>query len=149
MMNKSLIDFSRLAAGKDTRLPVVAVLGDSTTASLRRLIEDVAIADRQAVVVIAPGPSPEDWPSDLRFRLLLEDELATSEGCLCCAMQTGLASVLQSLFLSLLRRTEASVKAVIVVSGAKTVDSLAATLKHAPFLGQRYRLICSLPLREP
>jgi len=148
-MNDGLIDFSRLAAGNDTRLPVVAVLGDSVKRTLRRLVDGVAAADRQAVVVIAPGPSPEDWPADLRLRFLLEDELAANEGCLCCAMQTGLASVLQSLFLSLLRRTEAPVRVVIVVSEAKTVDSLTATLKHAPFLGQRYRLICSLPLREP
>jgi len=136
-------------AGIDTRLPVAAVLGDSVAKTLRCLVDHVATADRQAVVVIAPGPSPEDWPADLRLRLLLEDELASSEGCLCCAMQTGLASVLQSLFLSLLRRTEAPVKAVIVVTEAKTVDSLAATLKHAPFLGQRYRLISSLPSCEP
>ena len=148
-MNESLIDFSQLVAGNDTRLPVIAVFGDSVARTLRRLVDGVAAADRQAVVVIASGPSPEDWPTDLRLRFLLEDELALSEGCLCCAMQTGLASVLQSLFLSLLRRTEAPVKAVIVVTEAKTVDSLAATLKHAPFLGQRYRLTASLPSCEP
>jgi hypothetical protein len=148
-MKACLMDFSQLAAGKDTRIPVLAALGDSVPRILGQLVAAVEPAQKPSVVVFAPGSRPENWPPDLRLRLMTEDELSTSEGCLCCAMQTGLASMLQSLFLSLLRRTEAPVKAVIVVSEAKTVDALAATLKHAPFIGQRYRLLGSLPLSEP
>ena len=148
-MNTGLIDFALFSPGKDTRIPVIAAIGDPVSRSLHRLVEGIAAEDRQGIVVLAPGAVPRDWPIDLRLRRLPDDELLISEGCLCCAMQTGLASALQALFLSLLRREDAPVKAVVVVSEAKTVDSLAATLKHAPFLGQRYRLICSLPLCKP
>jgi hypothetical protein len=148
-MDSGLIDFALLSPSKDTRIPVIAAIGDSVSRSLERLVEGIAAKDRQGVVVLAPGAAPRGWPRELRLRLLPEDELLISEGCLCCAMQTGLASALQALFLSLLRREDEPVRAVVLVSEAQTIDSLAATLKHAPFLGQRYRLICSLPLRKP
>lgn len=92
-------------------------------------------------VVMAPFERPSSWPEHLRFQLLPEDELfSAAEGqCLCCALKSPLADLLRRLFMAVLTKKESSVTKVFVATDSKTPDCLVKTLKHAPFLAQRYR----------
>jgi hypothetical protein len=91
-------------------------------------------------VVMAPFERPTGWPENLRFQPLPEDELLAPEGqCLCCALKSPLADLLRRLFMAVLTKKESSVALVFVATYSKTPDCLVQTLKHAPFLAQRYR----------
>ena len=91
-------------------------------------------------IVIAPFERPTGWPEHLRFQALPEDELLAAEGqCLCCALKSPLADLLRRLFMAVLTKKESSVMTVYVATYSKTPDCLVQTLKHAPFLAQRYR----------
>ena len=93
-----------------------------------------------AVVFMAPFERPIDWPEYLRFQPLPEDELTAAEGqCLCCALKSPLADALRRLFMAVLTKKEPKVSVIYVATHSKTPESLIQTLKHAPFLAQRYR----------
>ena len=67
-------------------------------------------------------------------------------GCLCCGMRSGVGDALRDLFLKALSRRVPPVRRVIIESGAPDSAALRFTLRHAPFLGQRYTLAASLLL---
>ena len=91
-------------------------------------------------IVMAPFERPTGWPEHLRFQALPEDELLAAEGqCLCCALKSPLADLLRRLFMAVLTKKESSVTTVYVATYSRTPDCLVQTLKHAPFLAQRYR----------
>lgn len=90
-------------------------------------------------MVMAPFERPAGWPKNLRFLNLPEDEMAIAEGqCLCCALKSPLAAALRRLFMAVLTKKEPKLSVVYVVTRSKSPESLVQTLKHAPFLAQRY-----------
>ena len=62
----------------------------------------------------------------------------SEEGCLCCGLNSGLGDALRSLFLRVLSKRAAPVDRVVIDALGLDLEQIAFTLKHAPFLGQRY-----------
>lgn len=80
----------------------------------------------------------------LRCVALARDELYENKGaCLCCTLNTPLADALRQLFMAVLTKKQPKVTDVYVVTQAHDEavlsQSLKQTLRHAPFLGQRYQ----------
>jgi len=139
-----------LSGQTDQRISVVALLGGSLHQALDQVFKqlDPTVLGQLVVLACAPGALTQaySWPSNLRLVTLQSDEVMQAKGCLCCSMRSELAAALGKLFLDVLRRHQPIVVGVIVVTKATDASALAQTLKHAPFLGQRYRLVGCLPL---
>ncbi len=129
----------------DKRIPVLVLLGTSLSRALAEVFEGLDSDVLRQVVVLAGQATPAHWPESLRCIHFSDDELINSDGCLCCALGSELPAALSQLFFGVLRRQQEKVGTVVIVTLANTADALANTLKHAPFLGQRYKLLVSLP----
>jgi hypothetical protein len=124
---------------QDHRIEVNA-LQTHSPAEICAWVQSLTEKEARAMVIMAPFEHPKAWPKYLRFKNLPEDELFTAEGqCLCCALKSPLADMLRRLFMSVLTKQEPQVSVVYILTQAKTPLSLLQTLKHAPFLAQRYR----------
>lgn len=132
-------------ASADKRIPVLVLLGTSLSRALVEVFDDLDSEVLKQVVVLAGHAKPARWPGSLRCIHVSDDELVNTDGCLCCALRSEFPAALSQLFFSVLRRQQGKVGMAIIVTQANTADVLANTLKHAPFLGQRYRLVASLP----
>jgi hypothetical protein len=124
---------------QDNRIEV-NVLQTQSPAEIYAWVQSFTEKEARARVIMAPFEHPLDFPKHLRFKNLPDDELFTAQGqCLCCALKSPLADSLRSLFMMVLTKQEPKVSAVYVLTQAKKSDLLLQTLKHAPFLAQRYR----------
>jgi hypothetical protein len=129
----------------DGRIALVLLLGRSLRQAHEQFFSRLDSACQRQLVVFSVDAKPADWLDELRFRQVAEDELADAPGCLCCSMRSELPAALSQLFLGVLRRQVPSVQAVALVTQADSAQTLEATLRHAPFLRQRYRLAACLP----
>ncbi len=131
----------------DPRIPVVGILGSSLLDAMGIIVSQISVSALAEMIVVCDQPKPQAWPAELRLLSLRQDELllARDRSCLCCGLNSELASELSRLFFDVLQRKVPGVKTVVVVSRAVVGDVLAQTLKHAPFLAQRYRLAYCLP----
>lgn len=132
----------------DSRIAVIGAFGGGLVALVDLLLRSTDAMQRRDVVIFAAEARPVQWPAELRLVSLESDELATQEGCLCCSWRSELPAKLGQLFLDVLRRKQSVVKAVVVVSSSGNVDILQQTLRHAPFLAQRFRLAYGLLLTD-
>ncbi len=132
----------------ERRLPLIVLLRQTLDQALVDSFEHLPDDLLEALVIYAPQTAPAQWPKALRLQTVASDELASAQGCLCCAMGSAFAESLSRLFFRVLRRQEAAVRAVVVLTQADDAHALAQTLQHAPFLGQRFYLAgCLLPNR--
>jgi hypothetical protein len=60
------------------------------------------------------------------------------DGCLCCGMHRGLGDALRKIFFEALAERQNKLNRVFLLSDEITGAQLAHTLRHTPFLGQRY-----------
>ena len=67
--------------------------------------------------------------------------------CLCCGLNSALGDHLRRIFFQALSNKKNKLAGVIVLSEQADPDSIKFTLKHAPFLGQRYRYAGCLDIR--
>lgn len=137
-----------LSENADSRIAVIGAFGGGLVAFIDRMLLKTDAMQRRNVVVLSAEARPAQWPTELRLVSLESDELATHEGCLCCSWRSELPAKLGQLFLDVLRRKQSVVKAVVVVSSSGNVDILQQTLRHAPFLAQRFRLAYGLLLTD-
>lgn len=128
------------------RIPVIVLAGATPEQAFERVFCQLNPADLAKLVVFAADLPPCEGLSSLRAYAVATDELNQGQGCLCCSIRSELTSSLSQLFLRVLRRQEQTVAAVVIVTVARDASGLTQALKHAPFLGQRYRLIACLPL---
>ncbi len=63
---------------------------------------------------------------------------AVDEDCLCCGLRSGLGDALRSVFLGALSTRAERLERVLIDANAVRAEQLGQTLKHTPFLGQRY-----------
>lgn len=125
----------------DYRIAIQVLHGDEPREALAHWLIGLKPSLYDTVVVLAPFSNlPEAWPDALRVIHLTNDEMASSDACLCCAMSNEVSDALRQLFFSVLRKQQASVSLVVLATSAVSTEPLARALKHAPFLGQRYRL---------
>jgi hypothetical protein len=129
----------------DGRIPVVALLGQSLAQANEGALKSLNGQIAMETVVFSDQPVPANWPVSLRHIAVASDELAQARGCLCCSMRSELARELSALFLKVLRRQMPRVSLIVIVTNSLDSDALELTLRHAPFLGQRFRFAASLP----
>jgi len=122
-----------------SRIPVVVVRGEHAfeqAAWLKRLMAHPSM--QGSVVVTAAGATRETELGYSRVETFTLARLTSAEGCLCCGMNSGLGDALRSLFLRVLGKRVEPVERVVIDAVGLDVEQIAMTLKHAPFLGQRY-----------
>lgn len=126
----------------DHRIPIEVLQGSDMQMTLAKWVAGLNRDRYETVVVIAPVANPPvAWPAALRLIRTSSDELSVPDACLCCAMSTEVNEALSQLFFSVLRKQQPAVRLVVLATSAESAAPLAAALKHAPFLGQRYRLV--------
>ena len=120
------------------RIPVVAVRGESVaeqTAWLKRLLGHPLM---RGSVVLSPTVQRDIELGYSRVEPFVLARPTSEEGCLCCGLNSGLGDALRSLFLRVLSKRAAPVDRVVIDALGLDLEQIAFTLKHAPFLGQRY-----------
>ena len=125
----------------DYRTAIKVLCGREPRAALTQWLVDLDPSCYKTVVVMTPsGGLPDEWPDSLRVIHTANDELASSDACLCCAMSNEVSDALRQLFFAVLRKQQPPVDLIVLATSASSTEPLALALKHAPFLGQRYRL---------
>lgn len=120
------------------RIPVLAILGDSSrgkTDFLNLLLRSPLLANS---VVFISGADHAEALEHVRTQYLPALGEVSDSGCLCCGMQSGLGDALRDLFLGVLAKRVPPVDRVIIAQTGSDPAALKFTLRHAPFLGQRY-----------
>lgn len=127
------------ASSRDTgRIPVIAVLGtpgSGKTYFLNHLLRLPVLADSVVLTASADALECHDYARVQRLPSLGQP---TEDGCLCCGMRSGLGDALRDLFLRALSKKIPPVARVVIEADTIDPGPLKFTLKHAPFLGQRY-----------
>lgn len=120
------------------RIPLVLVLGEcveATRAFLNLLLVHQAFDDTVVIITKKPHVAP------LAHQRLIELERVEASGqdsCLCCGMHGALGDTLRTLFFGALNDRSQRLDRILIESDSINSLQLAHTLKHTPFLGQRY-----------
>ena len=120
------------------RIPVIAVRGENgveQTAFLKKLLAHASMRDS---VVLTDSVHRDVALGFDRIETFVWAPAASAEGCLCCGLNSGLGDALRSLFLRVLTKRAKPIDRVFIDAASLAVEQIAFTLKHAPFLGQRY-----------
>lgn len=120
------------------RIPVLAVIGlpgSGKTTFLNRLLQVPELA--HSVVLTTAGDQAVKLLHDRVIELPAADFVSDS-GCLCCGMRSALGDTLRELFLKVLSKRLPPIDRVVIETPSLDTAQLKFTLKHAPFLGQRY-----------
>ena len=135
---------------RDVRIPVIAVVGRPGSGKTRWLNRLLSVPQmRDTVVVHGGGTAPGAMPLAHARSIVVagtDPDPDPAIGCLCCGMRSGVGDALRDLFLKALSRRVPPVRRVMIESGAPDSAAIRFTLRHAPFLGQRYALAVSLLL---
>lgn len=120
------------------RIPVIAFAGapgSGKTTFLNRLLQLPELA--RTVVLTTEGENKAGFDHD-RVLFLPAKDFVSESGCLCCDMRSALGDTLRNLFLNALAKKIPPIDRVIIETPALDPSQLKFTLRHAPFLGQRY-----------
>jgi len=131
---------------EDRRIPVLVMLQcslASASSALSTALAGMGSITFDDLILISSEAADANGLMPPRFKQVETDELVQAQGCLCCSMRSELAQVLSQMFLQVLRREIPAVRLVVIVTDANDAKPLEQTLRHAPFLGQRYRLAAS------
>jgi hypothetical protein len=71
------------------------------------------------------------------------------EDCLCCGLRSGLGDALRSIFLNALSARGERLERGLIDAGSIRAEQLQQTLKHTPFLGQRFVYQATLWVLDP
>lgn len=61
-----------------------------------------------------------------------------AEGCLCCGIRSGLGDALRQLFIDALTKRRPVPSRVMILGDGEVAQAITQTVRHAPFLAQRY-----------
>lgn len=120
------------------RIPVVVVRGEQAVEQTAWLKRFMAHPSMQGSVLFTTGATRDTELGYGRVETFTPARLTNAEGCLCCGMNSGLGDALRSLFLRVLGKRVDPVDRVVIDAVGLDIEQIAMTLKHAPFLGQRY-----------
>lgn len=119
-------------------IPIVLVLGECLTAT--RLFLNLLIAHQGLFDSVVIGVK-QDTLDPIRHARLIELprlELSAQDSCLCCGMHGALGDALRQIFFQALNDRSKRLDRVLIESDSIEPSQLAHTLRHTPFLGQRY-----------
>lgn len=135
-------------------IPLILVNGESITDTrefMNILLAHHAFAD-SVVIAIQHDEQVTSLIQPLRFsRVVTLPRLESSaqDSCLCCGMHSALGDALRKLFFEALRDRSKRLGRVLIESNTIDTDQLTHTLRHTPFLGQRYFHQQTIRVREP
>lgn len=138
--------YSTDKATPDKRIAVDVMQGKwSDVASmslLRRLLSSPVFAGAVFVLDEAmPGAWPIDPSSQAAIRLDAGSLMVQGgEGCLCCGFRSSLGDTLRQVFLDALAKRRPIPSRVVILADTDDDEVFRQTLRHAPFLSQRYVL---------
>lgn len=119
-------------------IPIVLVLGEhasDTRCFLNLLFSHRAFADSVLICTQDQALAPMCHP---RLIALPRLDSSAQESCLCCGMHGYLGDTLRTLFFDALGDRTKRLDRVVIESEAIETAQLSHTLRHTPFLGQRY-----------
>jgi hypothetical protein len=120
------------------RIPLVLVLGEcisSTRLFLNAAIAQLACVDSVVIGVKQDGLDPFHHTRLIELPRL---EFSAQDSCLCCGMHGALGDALRQIFFEALKERSKRLDRVWIESNSIEPAQLAHTLRHTPFLGQRY-----------
>ena len=129
-------------------IPIVLVLGECLTAT--RLFLNLLIAQQDFSDSVVIGVK-QDTLDPIRHARLIElprVDFTAQDSCLCCGMHGALGDALRQIFFQALNDRSKRLDSVLIESDSIEPSQLAHTLRHTPFLGQRYfhqmtfRVVC-------
>ena len=129
-------------------IPIVLVLGECLTAT--RLFLNLLIAQQDFSDSVVIGVK-QDTLDPIRHARLIElprVDFTAQDSCLCCGMHGALGDALRQIFFQALNDRSKRLDRVLIESDSIAPSQLAHTLRHTPFLGQRYfhqmtfRVVC-------
>lgn len=127
-----------LTSRQTGRIPLVLVLGeciDLTRAFLNILLMHQEFDDSVVISTKHSRVAPLIHPNHIELPRV---ESSAQESCLCCGMHGALGDSLRTLFFGALNNRRKRLDRVLIESDSIDALKLAHTLKHTPFLGQRY-----------
>jgi len=122
-------------AGRVPLLLIAGTCATSTTAFVNVLVAHASLADS---VVISTARKDRELPQRARIIELPVLETSAQDNCLCCGMHSALGDTLRKLFFEALNDRGKRLDRVLIESASINTGQLAHTLRHTPFLGQRY-----------
>jgi hypothetical protein len=120
------------------RIPLVLVLGecvDLTRAFLNILLTHHVFDYSVVVSTKHPHVAPLTHSQHIELPRI---ESSAQDSCLCCGLHGALGDALRTLFFEALNDRRKRLDRILIESDSIDTHQLAHTLKHTPFLGQRY-----------
>jgi hypothetical protein len=120
------------------RIPIVLVQG--TCAASTRLFINMWVASQAFADSVLIGVKQEALEPLKHDRVveLPRLEVSAQDNCLCCGLHGALGDCLRSIFFEALNHRSKRLDRVLIASDSIATSQLAHTLRHTPFLGQRY-----------
>ncbi len=120
------------------RVPLTLVCGEDVF--VRRLFVKRLLAQLvpHSFTLLAQRPEVEGAFQEHAVRWFAGAMGAVNEDCLCCGLRSGLGDALRSVFLSALTTRSERLERVLIDASGISRQQLEQTLKHTPFLGQRF-----------
>jgi len=138
--------YSTIKKQTDARIAVDVMLGDWSHPVAASLVQQLASSSVfNGAIFILDEAMPGDWPPDpstCSALKLVAGSLVkqTAAGCLCCGFRSALGDSMRQVFLDALARRRAIPSRVVILTEAEDAEIYRHTLRHAPFLSQRYVL---------
>jgi hypothetical protein len=131
------------------RVPLTLVCGEQS--ALRRLFVNRLLTQLppQYFKLLAQRPESADAFHEHGVHWFDGAMGAVDEDCLCCGLRSGLGDALRSIFLSALSARGERLERGLIDSGNIRAEQLQQTLKHTPFLGQRFVYQATLWVLDP
>ena len=120
------------------RIPLLLIVGtceSSTTAWINTLLKHTALANTVIFSTARNGRAQLNCDRIIELPVL---DSSAQQACLCCGMHSALGDALRKLFFEALTLRGKGLDRVMIESTSINTAQLAFTLRHTPFLGQRY-----------
>lgn len=136
--------YGRQSKKNDGRIPVDVMLGDWDEPVALALVQNLL---RSSVfddcVLVMETQMSIAWPVNRAAQSIIRLGAGAlspidAEGCLCCGIRSGLGDALRQLFLDALTKRRSVPSRVLIMGNGEDAQAIAQTVRHAPFLAQRY-----------
>lgn len=120
------------------RIPVLVVAAQSATDTTTWLNHVLSLPAFARTVLLTTTAAHQTVLTHPRVSFLPTMHAVSDSGCLCCGMDSALGDTLRVLFLQALSKKIPPIDRIVIDAAQIDTAQLKFTLRHAPFLGQRY-----------